>query len=109
MVHFIEFVPKSARDLLDGTCAYRMEMIDVLSASARKRLGSVVSKRPELEAIISERQYVCDEVEKAVGSYKSTVKNKNTNNHIHIAGSRKPIQSTSHLPAVRRALRRQSV
>mmetsp|Transcript_33944 Transcript_33944/g.54455 ORF Transcript_33944/g.54455 Transcript_33944/m.54455 type:complete len:124 (+) Transcript_33944:303-674(+) len=66
VAHFMERIPKSARDLLDGTCAYRMEMIGSLNGSARKRLGYIVSEKPELKTIMSERQSVYDRVQKAV-------------------------------------------
>ena len=97
VAHFMEHIPKSARDLLDGACAYRMEMIDSLNVSAQKRLGSMACEQSGLKTIMSERQSVYDKVQKAVGSYRDAVSKTSTSLRLSLA----PVKEENKMRAVR--------
>jgi hypothetical protein len=65
--HLLKHLPQSAIDVIDGECAYRMEMIDSRNINAQARLSSKklsLSSGHELEAI-SDRQSVYDKMQKA--------------------------------------------
>ena len=69
--HFVECVPHMARDMIEGECAYRMEMVDTLNMHARNRLSSTEYNDDKL---LSERLSVYGDKQKAVGSFKNNAR-----------------------------------
>jgi len=67
-------------------------MIDSLNSSARKRLLTLVAESPDLQEIMSDRQSVYDDVQRAVGAYKRNVKKSMTTSPtgsgVHLRGDR---------------------